>query len=96
MPYFPYLPYFPQENTAVYIGLVGEKWKPEIDGEGIIEMIRENAYSDCNEEDYLENVTDEQTEELTRELTAAFNRWAEKNGHAVDFFIVEEVKEYKL
>ncbi len=87
---------YPKGHKAVYIGVVGEKWKPEIDGESIIDMLRENAYSDCNEEDYLDNVTDEQTNELTEELTAAFERWAKKNGHEVDFFLVENVKEYKL
>jgi len=82
--------------NAIYIGVVGEKWKPEIEGEGIIDMLRENAYSDCNAKNYLDNVTDEEIKELTEELTAAFERWAEKNGHTVDFYTVDDIREYKL
>ena len=90
-----------EPHTEVYIGTVGEQWKPEIDGESIVEMIRENAMDDCggnivDDSCYLEKVSEEQMNELTKELTAAFNRWAEKNGHTVNFYPVENVKEYKL
>ena len=91
----------PPEDKAIYIGVIGEKWKPEIDGEAIIDMIRYNAFDECGAEivdsdGYLENVTKEQIDELTEELTAAFNRWAEKHGRTANFFPVENIKEYQL
>ena len=84
------------KHTEVYIGVMGEDWQPEINGEGIIDMLRENAYEDCGAEDYLDNITNDQVNDLTKELTAAFNRWAQKYGHTADFAPVENVQEYKL
>lgn len=84
--------------TEVYIGIVGEKWKPTIDGESIIDMLRDEAYEEGGEyaEDYLEDVPKEQRDELTEILTLAFTVWAKEHGYEPNFFPIENVKEYKL
>lgn len=88
----------PQGHTEVYIGVVGEKWTPTIEGEGIIDMLQEEAYEAGGEcaEDYLDGVTDKERDELTEALTKAFNAWAKKHGYEPNFYPVENVKEYKL
>ena len=87
-----------ETHTEVYIGIVGEKWKPEIDGEGIVDMLQDNAYDIGGEfaESYLQGVTKEEIDELTDVLTKAFDVWAAKHGYEPDFYPVENVKEYEL
>lgn len=87
-----------ETHTKVYIGIVGEKWKPEIDGEGIVDMLQDNAYDIGGEfaESYLQGVTKEEIDELTDVLTKAFDAWAAKHGYEPDFYPVENVKEYEL
>ncbi|MBE6101513.1 MAG: hypothetical protein E7200_05335 [Selenomonas ruminantium] len=87
-----------ETHTEVYIGIVGEKWKPEIDGEGIVDMLQDNAYDIGGEfaESYLQGVTKEEIDELTDVLTKAFDAWAAKHGYEPDFYPVENVKEYEL
>ena len=88
----------PEAHTEVYIGVVGEQWKPEIDGEGIVDMLQDNAYDVGGEfaESYLQGVTKEEIDELTDVLTKAFDAWAAKHGYEPDFYPVENVKEYEL
>ena len=88
----------PEAHTEVYIGVVGEQWKPEIDGEGIVDMLQDNAYDVGGEfaESYLQGVTKEETDELTEVLTKAFDAWAARHGYEPNFYPVENVKEYKL
>ena len=88
----------PEKKEAVYIGVVGEKWKPTIDGESIIDMLRDEAYEEGGEyaEDYLKDVSEAQRDELTEVLTNAFNKWAAKYGYKPNFYPIENVKEYKL
>ena len=87
-----------ETHNVVYIGTVGEKWKPEIDGEGIIDMLQDSAYDAGGEfaEDYLRGVTREESDELTEALTKTFNAWAAKHEYEPNFYPVEDVKEYKL
>ena len=87
-----------ETHTEVYIGIIGEKWKPEIDGEGIVDMLQDNAYDIGGEfaESYLQGVTKEEIDELTKVLTKAFDAWAAKHGYEPDFYPVENVKEYEL
>ncbi len=87
-----------ETHTEVYIGIVGEKWKPEIDGEGIVDMLQDNAYDIGGEfaESYLQGVTKEEIDELTDVLTKAFDAWAAKHGYEPDFYPVENVKKYEL
>lgn len=87
-----------ETHTEVYIGIVGEKWKPEIEGDSIIDMLQDAAYDAGGEfaESYLQGVTKEESEELTDVLTKAFNEWAARHKYEPDFYPVEDVKEYKL
>ena len=80
--------------TEVYIGIVGEKWKPEISGESIIDMLCDEAYDVGGEyaEDYLKDVPEARRDELTEILTTAFNKY----GYKPNFYPVENVREYKL
>lgn len=88
----------PLRHTDVYIGVVGEKWMPFIDGDGIIEMLQDEATGEGGDygATYLENVPKEQSEELTEVLTEAFRKWAAKYGYEPNFYPVKDVKEYKL
>lgn len=87
-----------ETHTVVYIGTVGEKWKPEIDGERIVDMLHDDAYDFGGEiaENYLQEVPTEEIDELTKVLTKAFNEWAAKHGYKPGFYPVENVKEYEL
>ena len=87
-----------ETHTMVYIGVVGEKWKPEIDGERIVDMLHEDAYDFGGEvaENYLQGVPTDEINELTDVLTKAFCTWAAKHGYNPDFYPVENVQEYEL
>ena len=87
-----------ETHAVVYIGIAGEKWKPRIDGGGIVDMLQANAYDIGGEfaESYLQGVTKEEIDELTDVLTKAFDAWAAKHGYEPDFYPVENVQEYEL
>ena len=86
------------KHETVYIGVVGENWEPEIDGEGIIEMMQEMADEEVGDAaaNYLENVPEEDVKELTDALTKTFKEWAAKNGYVPTFYTVEHIEEYKM
>lgn len=87
-----------ETHNKVYIGIAGKKWKPEIDGERIVDMLQDDAYDFGGEfaENYLQGVTTEGINELTNVLTKAFGAWAAKHGYKPDFYPVGNVQEYEL
>ena len=86
------------EHEHIYIGEVGKPWSPEIDGEGIIDMMRDMAEADVGDaaEGYLESVPDDAVKELTDALTKAFREWTIVNGYLPTFYTVENIKEYEV
>ncbi|MCP1226157.1 hypothetical protein [Sebaldella sp. S0638] len=90
-----------QENNGeyekVFIGTV-EYIEGKIDVDVLIENIQDDVYRDTedNIEDYLEDVTYEEKEELNLLLNEVFDKWKKKNQYELDFYFVKDAKAYNL
>lgn len=88
-----------EQNKNVDFIFVGENvpFNPQIDGDDIIERIRQNAYDEVGDiaEIYLSEVSEKKISKLSDMLTDTFNIWAEETGNKVNIWSVENVKEYE-
>lgn len=75
---------------------VGTMYKPtlSVSADCVIEQIQIDMYEEYGEcaEQYLDNVTSEQREELEKELNKVLDAWIEKNNLQSDFYGVKEIK----
>lgn len=79
-------------NTICFrVGKKVEVYPDSIDAEDIIESIQDRTYSEIGEvaEDYLDNLTKEQVEELQLGLEEVYNKWLKKHSLGCNFFSVE-------
>lgn len=85
------------DEFEVFIGENGE-FKPSVDGERCMDMLREQAADECGEcsDNYLYEIPKGAEKELTDVLTEAFNKWAKKHGQEPNFYPVNNVKKYSL
>lgn len=60
----------------------------------LIEDMQNRAYDMCGEgaKDYLDDVTEEQK----KQLNDLINKWADDNGIAPNFFMIENIREIKV
>lgn len=86
-----------ENHKRVYIGIVTEV-DIRVDADDVIENIQNRVYSEHGEvaEEYLDNVSKEQLNELDEALNKVFNDWKDKHKFEPNFFTVEEIKEYDL
>ena len=86
-----------ENYKRVYIGIVTEV-DIRVDADDVIENIQNRVYSEHGEvaEEYLDDVTKEQLNELDEALNKVFNEWKDKYKFEPNFFTVEEIKEYDL
>lgn len=71
---------------------------PEIDGEYILERVRDYVPDEIydRDEDYLFNVKSEHIDELSEELTKVFQAWEKRHGYENRAFVIQETKTYKI
>lgn len=82
-------------ELTLYKGkLIKQEFESFLSTSSIIEQLQDSAYEDCGEcaETWLNKVSEEQENELADVIC----KWAEKNGLAPDFFLVEDIKEVKF
>lgn len=66
-------------------------------GYDVIEAVRVDAYDEGGEyaENYLDDVTKEQREELEEQLDVVFNAWLEKHDLYPNFYTIPAYETYK-
>jgi hypothetical protein len=71
------------------------RFSPYIDGEDVIDTVRDRAYDFGGEyaEDYLSGVKREVEQELSEQLTKVFNEWAIKHSQQPSFYNIHKTKE---
>ena len=85
-------------RKTIYIGIVEESFDSGVDTDSVIEKIQNDAYSEYGEvaEEYLEDITKEQLNELDTVLNEAYSKWKEKHNIKTSFYNIIEIKEYNL
>ena len=86
-----------KNHKRVYIGIVAEVGIC-VDTDDVIENIQNRVYSEYGEiaEEYLDDISKEQLNELDEALNKLFREWKDKYKLDPPIFDVEEVKEYNL
>lgn len=84
-------------GEIIYIGET-EEYTPFISGDEIIDTLQERAYEECGEasEGWLQNVSNEQTDELADKVLEIINEWLEKVNEKPNFSKINNIKEYKI
>lgn len=77
-------------STRFRIGLAIPEGIPTIDGEFFIENIQNQLYDNVGEEDYLEDATKEQIDELEEQLNEVFYNWNIKHGFEPNCYNIEK------
>ena len=79
------------------VGIIEDAPNFGIDVDSVIEQIQENMYNEMGEvaEDYLDDVTKDDTLELEKRLNEVFYKWQEEHNYKPSFYkvISEEVIE---
>lgn len=80
------------------VGVVHEQWKPEIDGNFVIEHLADQAYDECDDgaDGYLENLSEDEISELGEMLTQTYHKWEKKHHVEPNFYVVENVEKYEV
>ena len=85
------------EEETCYVGRI-DTYNAFIDADSIIEDIQNYAYSECGEvaEEFLIDVTKEQTEELQDKLNDVLQEWLTKHNLQPTFGNMVDVEEIKM
>lgn len=83
--------------TTVILAKV-EPYRPELDIEGIVDGIAEQAYWDMGEvaEDWLDDVTSEEFDMLRERMQPIFTQWLDEIGATPEFFTVLSTEEIEV
>lgn len=84
------------KGEVVIIGKVVNAFIPRIYGNDIIYNLQGYAYNDSDRaEEYLEDVTDKELQELETDLNKVLAKWIKKYNYHPNWFEVTEEKKYK-
>lgn len=80
------------------VGKVEKAFDYGIDVDVIIEDIQNSTYDECGEvaENYLEDVTKEDKEELSDKLDKVFREWQEQHNYKPNFYTISDEEEIQL
>lgn len=81
----------------IFIGETTQNFQPYINPREIIESIQESAYDDSEySDDYLENITPQQLDELDEEINFVISKWIKRHNFEPTWFLVKNIKKFSI